>query len=190
MSEKVTLSTGVVLELSPPSPWAFMAAQRKIQADKPKPPLYLNEEKGREEENEGDPAYVAALSLWEKELIEYLYDVGIATGTRVIESPIPTSDSEELDDLLEVLRITPATGKKARYLQWLKYWAAPTSKDIQVILEPLLRMMGTPEADVAQATELFRGDEGRPTDNGNRAQRRHPERHPVRVPASGAGASV
>jgi len=189
--ERVTLSTGVILELRAPSQWAFIEAQRQIAKRKPQPPLALNQEKGRQEPNENDPVFAAAISQWERDLVEQLYDIGIVTGTTVIDPlPIPGPESTDLDDLLTVLRIEPAKSQKGRYLQWLKYLAAPTAADITAIITPLLRIMGTSEADVARATESFRSDEGWPADNGNRAQRRHPERDTVRPDVAGAGANL
>ena len=179
--EKVTLSTGVVLELHAPSQWAFIEAQRQLANRKPEPPKVFNEEKGREEPNENDPDFAKAISQWERDLVEQLYDIGIVTGTKLLEPvPIPGPDSEDMNDLLSVLRIEPAKGQRARYLQWLKYMAAPTAEDITAIITPLLRIMGTSEADVARATESFRGGEGREANNGNRAQRRGEKRNRVR----------
>lgn len=191
--QEVTLSTGVVLQLRAPSSWAFVEAQRQIDKMRPKPPTHFNEVKGREEPNEADPEYIVALGQWERDLIERLYEVGVVTGTSIADEgdlPIPGPESEELEGLLETLRIEMSRSQKGRYLQWLKYMAAPTTEDMTKIIIPLLRMSGTLEADVALATESFRGGERGRSNNGPGSTGLSEERDTVWSGPAGDGANV
>lgn len=164
----LTMSTGVVFRRGKPSSWALTEVGRQMAAEAPKVPVLYNEDKGRSEPNDADPDYQAALSEHQTRIMERQYAVIVATGTAVESIPegFPAVDSEEWVEMLDAIGIPcpPKMTKMERYLCWVKYVAAPLNDDWLVLYEPLVRQIGTTEADVAAATETFPGDAERAAD--------------------------
>lgn len=186
--QTVTVSTGVVFRLTNPSIMAVQAVERQMAADEPKPPKVWIEAKGREEVNDQDPGYRSAMQRWQGAIVERQYDVVVATGTEIVSVPddIPSLDDDEWVERIEAIGITPAAGKTARKIQWVKFIAAPSLKDMQSLLQPLFQRMGVGEQEVAEAVETFRGLPGRGADPGADAAGGDPDGD--RVPAAVAGA--
>lgn len=185
------MSTGVVFRLRQPAIWAIQAIQRQMAGQAPKVPVIFIESKGREEENESDPDYQNALALHRADLTERLYDAVLVTGSEVVSVPdgIPAHDSSEFRDLLDTMGFALDANMQRRYVQWVKYIAAPDLAECaDKLFSPLLRLMGTREDDVADAIDVFRSGEERGSDsagsnqtNGNNGNR---------VPQAPAGASA
>ena len=154
----IMVSTGVIFKLKQPSVFAIARKNRELAATAPKPPVRMIESKGREEEVPDDPDYQTALLQHQFELAEALYDVVVGTGVEVIEIPdgVPTQESEEYSELLEWLELSVPDNKIARFIQWVKYVAAPGPLDFASLLNPLLSLAGTSEEDVGEAIALFR----------------------------------
>lgn len=167
--EELTVSTGVVFRLRTPSAWAQTNVQRQMARTQPQPPIVHIEEKGRDEPNPADPAYLEALGQHELTLRERLYEVTIATGTEVLSVPdgFPTVEDESWRKTLLGAGVELSDNPDRRYIEWVKYCAAPANEDWLRLYSPLLRRVGTPEEDVAEATKTFRRDEERPADSGD-----------------------
>ena len=116
------------------------------------------ESKGRDEENPLSPRYKEAIE-------EYLADIGNATtdvcvlrGTELVERPddILDPDSDEWALEMDVLGLPMSDNSKARYLNWVKYIAAPLNNDINLLMAGVGRLTGVSEADVLEAVQRFR----------------------------------
>src|SRR3990167_1668538 len=86
---------------------------------KPEPPIVHNEEKGRSEAWEGDPAYQAELSRWEEHIGETSLNVMIMLGTEIDKIPegVYHPEDDEWVETLEAAGISVNTNTKAaRYL--------------------------------------------------------------------------
>lgn len=154
MTQKVTLSSGVVLEVRPVSPFVVSAARMRLPL--PAVPIVEIEGKGREEENPNDPAYVKALSEYEEKVLEATVDAIIAVGCKVMSVPEGFSgpDDEEWIERLAPFVSVPAD-KTSRYALWVRMWAIQTADDWVTLNRVLRGLAGTAEAAVAQATEAF-----------------------------------
>lgn len=167
--DRVTLSTGVVLRLKQPSGWAVTEVTRQMMRERPKPPVLHNPDADRDEENEADPDYQAALTDWDNRLLERKYEVVIATGTEVesVPSGMPAPNDPAWEEMLAALGIPqPAEMTPTqRYIRWVKYVAAPAwPEDWMLLVLRTAPRAGTPEVEVAAAAESFRGDAQRAGD--------------------------
>lgn len=79
---EVTLITGARATLHPVSPALIQDVQVSIQ--NPPVPMFFNEEKGRDEENPMDPAYLAALERAEAERTQAVMDAQIMMGVELV----------------------------------------------------------------------------------------------------------
>lgn len=159
-AELITLSTGVVLRLRQPSTWAVTEVVRQMMKDRPEPPVLPNPDRGRDEVNEADPDYQAALVAWDDRLLERKYEVVIATGTRVESLPadMPACESAEWLEVLAAVGLPQPAEMTAteRYIRWVKYVAAPALTDWIALIQGMQPRAGTPETEVAAAAETFR----------------------------------
>lgn len=164
--EFITVSTGVKFRLKRPALFAVQAVEKQMEPQRPAIPVVFVEAKGRQEENPLDPAYLAAMTRFQSAVVERQYDAVLATGTVVESVPdgVPSQDDETWVEMLDAIGITVAAGKTARYLQWVKYVAAPSGHDLQLLLPALLKLLGATEDEVAEAVDTFRGGPERDTD--------------------------
>lgn len=188
----ITLSTGVVLLVQRAPSWAIVEVRRQMAREAPQPPVLHNPDKGRDEPNEADPAYLAALEAHAIRTAERLYDVAIALAMRVVSRPedVPAPESEAWRESLAWLGIPLSDGAdpRRRFAEWIKYVAAPDEREWTVLMMPLLNAVGTLEEDVAAATAAFRRDGQRGAGGGADAGERDPDGDRVRAAAAGTGA--
>ncbi len=150
----VELSTGVKLKIRPvPRHFMYEVTRRFV---KPKPPM-VDMGKGRMEENPGDPDYYDALERYLADIANASTDVALLRGTEIefIPKDVPKPDSKTFRDEMELLGMPMIESSRARYLYWVKYIAAPTSKDINGLLGELGRLTGVAESDVEDAVTRF-----------------------------------
>ncbi len=143
----VELSTGVKLKLRVvPRHFMYEVTRRFV---KPKPPIIFIEDKGREEENPGDPEYADAIERYLSDTANAATDVALLRGTEIdfIPEDIPGPDSEIFLEEMELLGMPMLDSKRVLYLYWIKYMAAPTSEDINGLLGELGRLTGVAESD-------------------------------------------
>lgn len=161
---QILLSSGVILNLTSVPKTFIYEATRAFK--RPKIPTYLNEEKGREEENPGDPDYLEALEMYAADVANAATDVALLRGTSIQEIPddVMEPDSEEWIQEMEVLGLPMRDNPRARYMTWIKAIAAPLDKDINGLLEEVGRLTGVSESDVADAVDRFRRNTARSKD--------------------------
>ena len=156
----ITLSNGINLRCKPVS--QMILRQIYLSHKKPEPPIIHNEEKGRNEPWEGDPLYQQQLEDWEIQLGEVSLNVAFSVGTSIEQVPKgmykPDDDGwfETLEVAgMEIKRNSPA----ARYLSWLRLYAAATVEDAALISAAVSAKSGITEKDVETSLQSFRGGE-------------------------------
>lgn len=165
--ETVTLSNGIVLKVKPVPPFLVRAAVTKLE--KPKIPFFHNDEKGRDEPNPSDPAYLDDLEEYEEQTTEVGTNVLLVAGTEVAEVPEGCygPDDQSWKELAEFFEIEVNTDKPmANYLNYLKWYALASAEDLVAVLRPLMIMTGLTEEEVQKAAEGFRSQKTRRTNNG------------------------
>lgn len=78
----VTLSTGVRVRLHPVAPGLLSDAATRVKY--PKPPMWLNPEKEREEPNYNDPDYLEAVRAAQSRINEVTLDAVILFGVEIV----------------------------------------------------------------------------------------------------------
>ncbi|GAF79299.1 unnamed protein product [marine sediment metagenome] len=152
----VTLSSGVRLKIRAVPRNFIFAVTAKFE--KPKVPRYMNEQKGKEEENPNDPNYLDATEKYLLNLADASNNVVLLRGTEIVGIPddVPGPDSKQWKEEMTVLEMSMIDNKRARYLAWVKGIAAPLESDINGLFTEIGRLTGVSEEDVAQAAERFR----------------------------------
>ena len=150
----IELSTGVVLRAKsvPTSLFADLVAR----FPSPKPPTVFIPEKGREEENPDDPRYLESVREQQARLAQAMSDAVILLGTSVEFMPDgfqAQSDSDWQDEIR--LLGYDLHSKRAVYLAWVKFVAAPRPEDYQAIWRAVGRLTGVTESDTADAVRRF-----------------------------------
>ena len=151
----VELSTGVKLKIRPvPRHFMYEVTRRFVR---PKPPM-LEMGKGRLEENPGDPEYADAIERYLSDTANAATEGAVLGGTEIdfIPKDVPRPESKTCLEEMELLGMTMLDSKRARYLYWVKYMAAPTSEDINGLLGELGRLTGVAESDTEDAVKRFR----------------------------------
>ena len=157
--EQLELSSGVVLNMWHGSPLAIdtVTQSMKLTDPVPVPPMVYSEDKNREEPNDNDPDYKAAIAEWNARLSIRLFTVLLATSSSVKEVPdgMIAHDSPEFIEIMEMSGIVPRLTSIGLYVQWITILAA--KKDDQELLGThLLRLAGLSESDIAEAEATFR----------------------------------
>ena len=164
----VEMSSGVIFKIKEVPQFAYVDLRNSYP--EPMPPVFYNEEIDREQPNPNDPRYKAEYGNWATSVSAAITDLNIALGTQIESIPddIPTPDSEEFDDKLNLLLTTfgwdrkeiRRVGKTTRYLFWVKYEAAKSGYvdsegDLSKLISAVNRQSGVPEEDVQTAVEKF-----------------------------------
>ena len=161
----ITLSTGVRLRERPFALKAITDAQREMERRKPQPPVVFMIDKGREEINEADPKYQAALAQHRETSDERLLRIVIALCTEIAELPdgFQGPHTEQTLADLAFLGVDAAAlkGRLERYAAWVTYLAGPSAADWSAITRAVFPRAGTPESEVTAAQETFQGDAAR-----------------------------
>lgn len=157
----IELSTGVVLRSK--------KINRNVFADilsehaKPRVPVTYNHDKGREEENQQDPEYLAALNLYNTQLARAMSDALIVLGTELESKPdeLPGQDDPTWLEEVELLRVYKTHTRRGRYLAWVKTVAISNDEDFKAIGKSVQRALGVPEEDAAEKTKRVRANQER-----------------------------
>ncbi len=189
---RFTASTGVVLKVGRAPAWAITEVLRQEAANQPQPPLVHNPDRDRDEENEADPAYVAAVKAHDTHVIERQYEVAVILGTSLESCPddVPHPESDGWRDALAAVGIPLSDDPKRRYLEWVKYIAVPANDDWMHLNALLTRQIGTTEEDVNAAFAAFRRDPEWRADRTGVVEQQHPDGDTVRTPVAGASTLV
>lgn len=166
-----TLSNGIILRIKSVPPFLVQAVQNEFRT--PTPPKVMIEEKGREEENPNDPAYLRLLEELDEQQSLAINDLFLAAGTEVISVPDGYFMPEE-DDWISVVEFAQnITGKDIhierdnqvkRYLNWLRFYALETGGDIALATRLPMELAGIREGEVDEVMESFRSVPQRGTD--------------------------
>lgn len=158
----IRLSSGVVLKAKKVNP--FLVQEVVRQFDKPKPPIVMVEDIGKEVENENDPGYVDAMNDYNGQVSMAIVDLFIVKGTELygkIPQDISGVDDTNWQDDLDAIGVKIGTNPRKKYIMWVKFVAAPNDQDIMDILSGVGRESGVAEADVQSAAQSFRNNAGR-----------------------------
>lgn len=143
----ITLSTGVKAILTPVS--ASLIDEVTARVKDPEVPMWMNEDKGREEPNPSDPRYLAELENAERERGKAAMDALVMFGVQLVD-PIP-EDNEWLSKLkflgvVEDKELSPMEREFA-----YKKYIAVSATDIGKITG----MSGVASEELAQAEATF-----------------------------------
>lgn len=162
--DTVELSTGVVLRVKPVPGRILGDAARLVK--RPTPPMVMNNDRGREEPNPDDPGYLDALREWSQQTMEASVNVALTLGTTVEHLPggmhPPESDAwiEEVAGAYEVVGMASpvrTAPPKARYLDWLLYYAIGRDEDQFILTKVLFATHMITREELADAIASFRG---------------------------------
>jgi len=166
----IRLSSGVTLK--PKKVNGFLIQEVMRQFQKPKPPLVMNEDLGREIENDSDPGYIQAMTDYNVEITIAIVDLFIVAGTELhgaVPKGIPGLNDLSWQNDLEAIGIRVGPNPSKKYILWVKFVAAPLEEDTTEIMSGVGRMSGVAEADVKIAAERFRTNSRRRTNNRSRS---------------------
>ena len=152
----IHLSTGVALAPKRVTPFLFQSIT--LQFKDPAVPVVWIESKKRDEPNPMHPDYLKAKEETEMMRSMALIDAVIALGTKLVSFPadFPAPDSEDWLDDLEAAEIKiDRNNSRLRYRTWVKFVAAPSVDDVQLIISKVLNTIGVSEEMVAAATANF-----------------------------------
>jgi len=158
ISDLIYLSTGVVLQFTPESIPMPILESISSRYEEPDPPMF-EMGKGRLEPNPSDPEYQKELTRIKREQGWAFYEALIMLGTTLHSVPEGFSGPDDTDwvDQLDILGgfKVDDTREKARYLLWVRYWAATSEEDVEAIMNGSLARLGVKESDIAEAVKDF-----------------------------------
>lgn len=160
----IRLSTGVVLRAVAAPVWLLQDAVRRIP--KPVAPMRMNADRGYEEADENDPAYLAAADRYAMDAAGAANDALLLLGTEIVE--VPDGFERHTDDgwIEELAAVGLDVSGMHRRMAWLKYWAVRSASDVARVIGAAARKTGVREEDVSDAVASFRGREERLADSG------------------------
>ncbi len=142
----MTMGSGVKARLLPIATGLYDEIALRIP--QPEVPQYMNEEKGRMEENPNDPAYLRALQERAQAIAANLIDAMLLFGVELTE-PIPNTGWEKK---LEYIGVKIGSDPVERELAYKKYIAVTRSD-----LERIGRLTRMTEEDVQRMAASFPG---------------------------------
>ncbi len=170
-TDEVELENGIKITCNAVSIMTLRHSQANIP--KPKPPVVVSEEKGREEEWEGDPRYQAELLEWQEKIGNVATNLMLMMGTKIHSIPA-NIDNPEDDGWVDMLQATGmelnVSSNSARYLSWLRFYAISTPQDLLEVTTKVAQKSGVLNKDAEAALDSFRGGEERTTDLDSEAE--------------------
>ncbi len=164
---EITLENGAVLAIRKPATMLLSNVMLQLQKTDPipEPPMVFIEEKGREEENPNDPAYKAAMLVWNANSVVRMFNA-LSVASLSIKDLNEAYDPEGDDfaDFLEAVMIDRAPGKAGRFIQWLNDYAL-VKNEARQLTHWMMRLAGVAEEDVAEATKFLESDTERSADS-------------------------
>lgn len=158
-----TLSNGIVLTIKSVPPYLAQAVQNEFKM--PQPPKVYMEEKGREEENPNDPAFLREINeIAEKQQLA-TNDLYLAVGTAIKSVPENMFGPDDDGWILQVEFASKLVGTDLhieredqikRYLHWLRFYALETGGDIALATSLPIQLAGIREGEVEEVIESFR----------------------------------
>jgi len=155
----IELSTGVILRGKQAPPMTLITIMGAFP--RPKPPVVLIKDMGREMENPDDPDYLERVKAWGTEQSNVMLSALILSGTELVSKPddMPGPDDQEWMDEYELYGLSMHRENPSwRYLRWVQHKAAVTADDIKQIMAVVGRLSGIPEKAVESAEQFPGGD--------------------------------
>lgn len=176
-ANEVLLSNGILMRVMPTSQEVM---RRMIsQRERPKPPVQMIEELGREEENEDDPAYQDALEQYDQLLMDDTYRVLMFLGTEVVSVPpgwYMPEDPRWIHRLAAGGIKVNEENEATRYVDWIQLYAIRTVYDNSKLIGALMARVGAlKESEVMAAIERFQGNPQRLSDLRGRYESLNPD---------------
>lgn len=163
-AREIHLSTGVVLLAKAANPNMLIRAMSANP--RPKPPIVMMPQMGREMENPDDPDYISRVQAWQSEYSAHMLNVLIGLGTELksvpkgFEGPHPKGEKQP-----EWIKEYVTLGFQAipdsptwRYITWVLFRAAVTQEDTKLIGDKVRVLSGIKEADVRDAENFPAGN--------------------------------
>jgi hypothetical protein len=183
------LQNGIVLNLRPIPPLLIQAVNQEFHT--PDPPKVYMEEKGRDEPNPNDPAYLKELERLAEAQDLAVESLTLAVGTSVKFVPEGMFKPED-DGWIEQIKFAnklvgiemqiDEDDPTKRFLYWLRFYAMESASDIALVRGLPTILAGIREGEIEEVLDSFRRLPERGTDpvseaeaggeNGNRATRR------------------
>lgn len=160
-------SRGLKLKINKVSQVLIQELSMKIKT--PKVPVVFIEDKGRSEENPNDPEYRQALMDSIMERGKITISAIAAFGVELIECPLDmeSPDDDGWAELVEELGLVVAPkGRKARFGQWLRYYAVSDDTEMTEIMNRCMNRSFVTEQAVAEAADAFKSEPSRNTVDG------------------------
>lgn len=176
-ANEVLLSNGILMRVMPTSQEVM---RRMIsQRERPKPPVQMIEELGREEENEDDPAYQDALEQYDQLLMDDTYRVLMFLGTEVVSVPpgwYMPEDPRWIHRLAAGGIKVNEENEATRYVDWIQLYAIRTAYDNSKLLGALMERVGAlRDSEVMRAVERFQSNPKRLADLRSEYERLNPD---------------
>jgi hypothetical protein len=163
-----TLKSGVVLKLKEVPQVVYVDLRNSLP--EPSPPIFYNENTGKNEPNMNDPRFKADYANWQVAMSTAIMDLSILFGSEIVSIPddMPTPDDPEFKSDLRIIlgamghkpEEIRSMGAKTRYIYWLKYVAtqgrAGKDEELDRLFTAIGRLSGVPEEDVEAAVDGFR----------------------------------
>lgn len=179
--EQIELANRIVLRVKPVAHHLLVAAQQAVP--EPAVPRVWIEDRGQNredpndpgwEENPDSPTYRAERSKWIIESDTASLKVALILGTEIVSLPEGVHPPERDDWITEIedaavaaelspphIRRDPA---KARYLDWLRFYAIPDEDDIFRLSHILMYGVLATEEELSEALASFRDRKARAAD--------------------------
>lgn len=145
-SEVITLSTGIRAKIVPVS--ASLIDEVTARIKDPKVPMWMNEDKGREEPNPNNPEYQEALQDAQRERGIAAMDAMLMFGVKLVD-PVP-EDDEWIDSLRFLGIEVDDSTKMSREFSYKKLVAVGAAD-----LKKVTAASGISEEDIAEAERTF-----------------------------------
>lgn len=159
MTVTYTTRSGSKLELRAVPSLLLVAVMKQIPA--PQVPTFLNEAKGRTEENPSDPEYLRAVADHQEQMGMRTNDAMLANGVKVLElgPEVQTLESNDWAERLTFSGLVVPESGVAREVAWLR-WHVLDDTDSMEVLKHIASAGGLVAEDVVQdAVDSFRNNE-------------------------------
>lgn len=169
---EIKLHNGIVIGVKPLPPLLLQTIGAKFKT--PDPPVVYMEEKGREEPNPNDPAYLQLLQVLEEQQELATQNLVLGAATHLVSVPDGYDKPEDpgwkqsvefaAELAGQTLDLDTSTPVK-QYLCWLRFYAMETGADVALVQALPFQLAGIREGEVQAALESFHGISERGTDS-------------------------
>lgn len=160
--EQITLRNGIVLRLKQVAPYLVRRAAEHLT--RPEVPMAMVEAKGVEEPNPADPEYQRSLIRYYEEQETASLTTALVLGSEIVSVPPEMHGVDddawitEIDEAMALIggRVNLHREGKARYVDWLNYYALSDEIDRFRLARLTTSGYALTEREVQAATDAFR----------------------------------